>query len=323
MGNKDNRGMKLMKKIVVLEGGFNEEHEVSLNTSKEVQKSLNRLRFEFEVILVNPKNFYKKVKLYNKDFLFFNALHGPYGEDGKIQKILEINELSFTHSDSLSSKIAFDKNLTKSKIKKSDIPFIKSILLEKSQIKIEKLHEVYSKFNSFVMKPVSSGSSFGVKFFYSIKDIETFFSNYQKEIKVYKNHNKIMIEKNIQGRELTVGVFENNNISESMEVTEIISKNSFYDYDAKYIKGLSKHIIPAKLPKNIYEKCLYYAKRVHDKLGCRGLSRSDFIYDEENIYFLEINSQPGLTLTSLVPEQLRYKNMNFDFLIKKIIEASL
>ena len=105
-----------MKKIAILEGGFNEEHEVSLNTSKEVQKSLKRLGFEFEVILVNPKNFYKKIELYNSDFLFFNALHGPYGEDGKIQKILEINRLSYTHSDSEASKIGFNKNLTKSKI---------------------------------------------------------------------------------------------------------------------------------------------------------------------------------------------------------------
>ena len=312
-----------MKKILVLEGGFNEEHEVSLRTSKEVQKSLKRMKLKFEVLKVNPKNFFEKIKLYDKNFLCFNALHGTYGEDGTIQKILEKNKLSYTHSDSKASKLGFDKNLTKLKIKKNGIPFLKSILLEKSQIKLEELHKVYKKYNSFVMKPVSSGSSFGVKFFYSIQDIEIFFLNYQNEIKVYENHNKIMIEKNIQGRELTVGVFENKNISESMEVTEIISKNSFYDYDAKYTKGLSKHIIPAKLPKNIYEKCLHYAKTVHDKLGCRGLSRSDFIYDEENIYFLEINSQPGLTSTSLVPEQLKYKNMNFDILIKKIIEASL
>ena len=132
-----------------------------------------------------------------------------------------------------------------------------------------------------------------------------------------------MIEKYIKGRELTVTVFENDGISQSVEVTEIISKNLFFDYRAKYTKGLSQHILPANLPKNIYHQCLSYAKIVHDILGCRGITRSDFVYDEKKIYFLEINTQPGLTPVSLVPEQLSHKNINFDLLIKKIIDISL
>ena len=132
-----------------------------------------------------------------------------------------------------------------------------------------------------------------------------------------------MIEKYIKGRELTVTVFENNGMSQSVEVTEIISKNLFFDYKAKYTKGLSKHILPANLPKKIYDECLSYAKIVHDILGCKAITRSDFIYDEKTIYFLEINTQPGLTPVSLVPEQLSHKNINFDLLIKKIIDISL
>ena len=132
-----------------------------------------------------------------------------------------------------------------------------------------------------------------------------------------------MIEKYIKGRELTVTVFENNGRSQSVEVTEIISKNLFFDYKAKYTKGLSKHILPANLPKKIYCQCLSYAKIVHDILGCKAITRSDFIYDEKTIYFLEINTQPGLTPVSLVPEQLNHKNINFDLLIKKIIDISL
>ena len=126
-----------MKKILVLEGGFNEEHEVSLSTSKEVQESLKRMKLKFEVLKVNPKNFSEKIKLYDKDFICFNALHGTYGEDGTIQKILEKNKISYTHSDSESSRIAFDKNLTKSKIKNSKVVVLKSIILERHQIKIK------------------------------------------------------------------------------------------------------------------------------------------------------------------------------------------
>ncbi len=312
-----------MKKVLVLEGGFNEEHEVSLRTSKEVQKSLRRLKLKFEVLKVNPKNFSEKIKPYNKDFLCFNALHGTYGEDGTIQKILEKNKLSYTHSDSKSSKIGFDKNLTKLKIKNSEVVTLESIILERNQIKINQFYEIYNKLNSFVLKPVSSGSSFGVKIFNSMSDINKFFLNYDNEINRYKNHNKLMLEKYIRGRELTVSVYENEKTTQAVEVTEIFSSRSFFDYKAKYTKGLSKHILPAKLSKKMYEQCLSLAMVVHNELGCRGISRSDFLCDEENIYFLEINTQPGLTPISLVPEQLRHKNIDFDTLIKTIIESSL
>jgi len=312
-----------MKKILVLEGGFNEEHEISLNTSKEVQKSLERMKFKFDVLQVNPANFSKKIVFYDDDVVCFNALHGTYGEDGTIQKILENNKLTYTHSDSKVSKIAFDKNLTKTKIKNSEVVFLESLILDKSQITIDQFYKAYSRFSSFVLKPVSSGSSFGVKIFVSINDIEKFFSNYKNEIKTYNNIKKLMIEKYIKGRELTVTVFENNGNSQPIEVTEIISKNLFFDYKAKYTRGLSQHILPANLPKKIYHQCLSYAKIVHDILGCKGITRSDFIYDEKKIYFLEINTQPGLTPVSLVPEQLSYKNINFDLLVKKIIDISL
>ena len=312
-----------MKKILVLEGGFNEEHEISLNTSKEVQKSLKRMKFKFEVLQVNPVNFSEKIEFYDDNVLCFNALHGTYGEDGTIQKILESKKIRYTHSDSNVSKIAFDKNLTKKIIKNSEVVFLESMIFDKSQIKIDKFYRAYNRFNSFVLKPVSSGSSFGVKIFYSINDIENFFLNYTNEIKIYSNVKKLMIEKYIKGRELTVTVFENNGNSQSVEVTEIISKNLFFDYKAKYTVGLSQHILPANLPKKIYHQCLSYAKIVHDILGCRGITRSDFVYDEKKIYFLEINTQPGLTPVSLVPEQLSHKNINFDLLIKKIIDISL
>ena len=311
-----------MKKIVILEGGYNEEHEVSLNTSTTVQKSLKRLKLNFEVLNVNPEEFREKIHNYDKNFLFFNALHGPYGEDGKIQKELINKNLLFTHSGVEASTNAFNKNLTKKIISKTEVPYLFSKIISKKSIKPDVFFNFFNNFNSFVIKPVSSGSSFGVKVFHTLQDIKKFFINLNAEIEIYKNHDDIMLEKYIKGRELTVGVIENNNISESIAVTEIISKNRIYDYDAKYIKGLSKHIVPAKIPKNIYNDCLKFAKKVHDNLNCKSLSRTDFIYDGKQLYFLEINTQPGLTETSLIPEQLKYKKILFDDFILEIIKAS-
>ncbi len=311
-----------MKKIIILEGGFNEEHEVSLNTSKKVKKSLQNLKYDFDSLIVNPSNFIKKIKNFNNQNIFFNALHGTYGEDGYIQEILEKNNFFYTHSNSKTSKIAFDKNLTKSNIKKLNVPLLKSTSFSKNNLTIDILYNTFKKLGPFVMKPVSSGSSFGVKMFYSKNDIDNFNKNFELEINTYANHNEIMLEKYIKGRELTVGIWQNNKRAEPLAVTEIIYENEFYDYNAKYVKGLSKHILPAQIPKKIYEECCHYAKIIHDHLGCFGISRSDFIYDEKNIYFLEINSQPGLTKTSLLPEQLKYRDINFDHLIKNLIEYS-
>ena len=314
-----------MKKIIILEGGKNEEHEISLNSSQQVQKSLKRMRINFEVFKVNPKNFQKKLKNYPKELIFFNALHGPFGEDGNIQKILEENKRNYTHSNSKSSSIAFDKNLTKNAIKNSGINVLNSIVVNKSKIKKNILIDFFNKNNSFVMKPVKSGSSFGIKIFETLEEINSFFLNFSQNVKLYENHNELMLEKFINGRELTVGVFEKNGIAESIEVTEIISYNNkkIYDYESKYTKGLSKHILPAKVTSQIYNKCLLYAKIVHEKIGCTSLSRSDFLLYKNEIYFLEINSQPGLTSTSLLPEQLNSKKISFDEVINSIIESSL
>ena len=311
-----------MKKIIILEGGFNEEHEVSINTSTEVQNSLKRMKYPFEIIRVNPNDFEEKVKNYDKSFVFFNALHGPYGEDGTIQKILDKDKLFYTHSKAVCSKNAFNKNYTKKILINSDIPCLNSIVVRKDKINSIDFYEIYSKFNNFVIKPVKSGSSFGVKVFKSIGEIKKFLSNIEEETKVYSNHQEIMFEKYVKGKELTVSVIEKNHSLESLAVTEIISKNLIYDYDAKYVIGHSKHEVPAKISKEIYNQCLNFASKAHHLLGCKSISRSDFIFDGENLFFLEINTQPGLTKTSLVPEQLRFKNINFYNFILDIIESS-
>ena len=312
-----------MEKILILEGGFNEEHEISLSTAKEIKKSLTNLNIEFDSLLVNPQTFSEDINKYNNDYICFNALHGTFGEDGTIQKILENNEIRYTHSDAITSNIGFNKFLTKKKIQNTEILTAKSFILKATKLNETKIREIYTQFNSFVIKPVSSGSSYGVQIIKNSKDIDTFVENIDNIHKIYKKHNELLIEKYIDGRELTVAVVDKENISEAVEVTEIISSNYFYDYQSKYSKGFSRHILPAKLPINIYNYCLECAKIVHDTLKCKSLSRSDFLYDNKNIYFLEINTQPGLTSISLVPEQLKHKNISFDNLIQNIINSSL
>ena len=272
---------------------------------------------------MNPSNFHLKIKKFENIDICFNALHGSYGEDGTIQEILLNNNLKFTHSGVQASKNAFNKNLTKFAISKTKVNYLKSLEITKKEIVRDYFIHLFKDIGAFVLKPTSSGSSFGVIIFNKIEDIDLFFNNIQKQIKIYKYHNNLIIEPYIIGRELTVAVNEEKGISKSIEVTEIISKNIFFDYEAKYSKGFSQHILPALIPKKIYYECLSNAKIVHDRLRCKGISRSDFLYDEKKVYFLEINNQPGLTSISLAPEQLNHKNISYDLLIQKIIEASL
>ena len=310
-------------KILVLEGGFNEEHEVSLATAKEIKKSLFNQNIEFKSLLVSPKNFDEKIRNFNNEYICINALHGPYGEDGQIQKILENLSFKFSHSNSEASKLGFNKKLTKKILKNTKVLMLDHEILENRLINKEKLIEIFLKLGSFVLKPASSGSSFGVKIFKDINDINLFSKNLKKNLSLYDKHKDLLCEKYIHGRELTVAVVEKNKESVPVEVTEIISNMEFFDYKAKYSPNIAKHILPAKIPKKAYETCKEYAKIAHDTINCRGLSRSDFIYYKDKIYFIEINTQPGLTVLSLLPEQLKYKKTSFDQMIKNLIECSL
>lgn len=310
-------------KVLVLEGGFNEEHEVSIETGKQVKKSLSDLNIEYKSLLVNPITFEKEIIKFKNNHLCFNALHGRFGEDGKIQKILDNLSFKYTHSNEEASSIGFNKILSKKAIKNTEVLTAKSITLDCKDLTQNIMIENYKNFGPFVIKPISSGSSFGVKIFKDEASIIDLFNNELDNLNIYKDHPKLLVEKFIEGRELTVAVVEKKNLSIPLEVTEIIYDNEYFDYKSKYTKGYSKHILPAVLPQNIYHNCKIFAKIVHDKIKCRGISRSDFIYDGDNIYFLEINTQPGLTAISLVPEQLRYKNVSFNEMITDIIKCSL
>ena len=309
------------KKILILEGGNNEEHDVSLVTSREIQKILNQNKLKFKILRVNPKNFHKKIINY-KNFVCINALHGPFGEDGQTQKILKKNKIPFSHSNIKSSNLCFNKSASKKEIIKNKLMSPKYYLLNINDLNEKKLITIKSKLKKFVIKPNRSGSSFGIKIIKNQKEFDILISNLEEFKRKLNNHKEILIEEYISGRELTVSTIKLDKKIHALAVTEIKSKNNFFDYKAKYSKGYAKHILPAKLNKINYAKCLKFATKAHKLLGCNSLARTDFIFDtkKNKIFFLETNTQPGLTPISLLPEQAKYKGLPFAEIIFILIK---
>ena len=309
------------KKILILEGGNNEEHDVSLVTSREIQKILNQNKLKFKILRVNPKNFHKKIINY-KNFVCINALHGPFGEDGQTQKILKKNKIPFSHSNIKSSNLCFNKSASKKEIIKNKLMSPKYYILNINDLNEKKLITIKSKLKKFVIKPNRSGSSFGIKIIKNQKEFDILISNLEEFKKELNNHKEILIEEYISGKELTVSTIKLDKKIHALAVTEIKSKNNFFDYKAKYSKGYAKHILPAKLNKINYAKCLKFATKAHKLLGCNSLARTDFIFDtkKNKIFFLETNTQPGLTPISLLPEQANYKGLPFSEIIFILIK---
>ena len=309
------------KKILILEGGNNEEHDVSLVTSREIQKILNQNKLKFKILRVNPKNFHKKIINY-KNFVCINALHGPFGEDGQTQKILKKNKIPFSHSNIKSSNLCFNKSASKKEIIKNKLMSPKYYLLNINDLNEKKLVTIKSKLKKFVIKPNRSGSSFCIKIIKNQKEFDILISNLEEFKRKLTNHKEILIEEYISGKELTVSTIKLDKKIHALAVTEIKSKNNFFDYKAKYSKGYAKHILPAKLNKINYAKCLKFATKAHKLLGCNALARTDFIFDtkKNKIFFLETNTQPGLTPISLLPEQANYKGLSFSEIIFILIK---
>jgi len=304
------------KKILILEGGTNEEHDVSLVTSREIQKILIQNKLKFKTLKVNPKNFYKKIINY-KNFICINALHGPFGEDGQIQKILKKNKIPFSHSNIKSSNLCFNKSAAKKQIIENKLISPKYYLININDLNEKKLITVKNNLKKFVIKPNRSGSSFGIKIIKNKNEFNIFLANLEHFKKKLTNHKEVLIEEYISGRELTVSTIKLDKKIQALAVTEIKSKNNFFDYKAKYSKGYARHILPAKLTRANYAKCLKFAMHAHKLLGCNSIARTDFIFDSKKnkIFFLETNSQPGLTPISLLPEQANYKGLSFSEII--------
>ena len=296
------------EKVTVLMGGMSAERDVSLDSGKACAKAL--VEIGFDVTTLDAKDDFIEKLIKNKPDKVFNALHGRFGEDGSIQGLLEHLKIPYTHSGILSSAIAMDK-LTSKKIFKDA-----KISSPEYQV-IKTLEDFQSSKIGYpcVVKPNNEGSSVGVYIFNEPKK-----SDEETIISLLKKYTFLILEKYIPGREIQVAVMG----SKALGGIEIVPTRSFYDYEAKYsANAKTKHIIPVKINEADYKKILDMALQAHNILGCRGVTRSDFRYNESDkvnkIYILEVNTQPGMTSLSLVPEIANYYGISFNELVKWII----
>jgi len=301
----------MKKKILILAGGFSKERKISLITSKSVKKALNSSG-KYLCKVIDPKgDLINKIRKF-KPHVVFNALHGRYGEDGYVQSILENVKIKYTHSGVLASSLAIDKEISK-KI------FIKNKILTPRYIKFQFKDKLYNqelikyvkKKIGFpaVIKPINEGSSVNVYICNS--------SDIVKKIKNLKNYKEILIEKYIPGREIQAAIMG----KKKLGAIELKPKRRFYDYEAKYNpKAKTEHIIPVDLSKKNYKKIMEISLKAHNILGCKGVTRSDFRFYNNKFYLLEVNTQPGMTSLSLVPEIAKHKKITFIQLIEWIIK---
>lgn len=299
------------KHVAVLMGGFSSERPVSLSSGAACADALEAEGYR--VTRVDAGRDVAAVLAELRPDVAFNALHGPFGEDGTIQGILEYLEIPYTHSGVLASALAMDKAQAKHVAQASGIPVAEALVMDRHAFGSE--HPMKPP---YVVKPVREGSSFGVVI------VQEDQSHPPQVItsSEWRYGDRVMVERYIAGRELTCGVMGD----VALGVTEIIPQgHAFYDYDSKYVKGGSRHVIPAEISPNIYQKVQTLALRAHQAIGCRGVSRSDFRFDdrgdgEGEVIWLEINTQPGMTPTSLVPEMAQHAGLRFGEFLKWMVE---
>ena len=291
--------------IVVLMGGLSGERKISLLTGKACSKALKKKGYK--VVDLDAKGYFVDELKQLKPKIVFNALHGKYGEDGFVQSILESLKIPYTHSGVLSSSLAMDKELSR-------LIFIKNNLKVPKYFLLQKDHQGNSnkKFNNkkikfpIVIKPINEGSSLGVSI---CKNKKQFTNKYKK---LMENYDRILVEEYIPGREIQVAVMG----EKALGAIELVPRRQFYDYTAKYSNtAQTQHIMPAPLSPKKYKEILGLAKKAHELLGCRGITRSDFRFFKNKFYLLEINTQPGMTKLSLVPEIAQYCGIKFEDLI--------
>ena len=298
----------MKKKILIISGGISKERTISLDTGLQVAKELSRNNYIVK-ITEPDSNLFDLIKLF-KPNIIFNALHGQFGEDGYIQTILESTKIPYTHSGVIASAIAMDKDLSKKIFLKNRILTPKYILYSFNKSK-ESLIKIINKKLNFpvVIKPINEGSSVNV--FICNK------SNIIKKLKSLEIYRKIIIEEFIPGREIQAAIIG----FKKLGAIELKPKRKFYDYQAKYsLKAKTKHIIPVELTKRDYTKLMSISLKAHRLIGCRGVTRSDFKFYNGKFYLLEINTQPGMTKLSLVPEIANFHNINFIKLIELILK---
>ncbi|UIP93153.1 D-alanine--D-alanine ligase [Wolbachia endosymbiont of Anopheles demeilloni] len=302
--------MLMVPTIAILSGGFSCEREISLMSGKAVKQALDSLSYNAIEIDVDS-NIAQKLKKTNPALAFI-ALHGPYGEDGCIQGLMEILGIKYTHSEVMASAVAMNKVMSKHIFHSLNIDTPRGYVISREDVLKNNIKVDYP----YVLKPINEGSSIGVQMIFSHEDYLELKNNSSTIME------KMIIEEYIPGIELHTAVL----LNEAIGTMEIRPKNKFYDYEAKYTDGFAEHIFPAKIPDNIYRMTLKHALKVHQFLGCKTVSRSDFRYNPQNntLKMLEINTHPGFTELSLVPEIAKLtKGIAFNELIKIIVKDSL
>ena len=306
---------KKFKNILVVFGGTSGERAVSLESGKACINALKKINYKVSSFDPKIKNFNLVNK--NKTDAIFNALHGKDGEDGVAQSYFEYLKIPYTHSGVVSSFNAMDKLISKKIFLKNKIktPKYFSLIKNFKISSLEKKLKLKGIYYPVIVKPINEGSSLGVEL---CKNKKSLIKSIKKLVKKY---NRVMIEQYIPGQEIQVAIINGSPLG----AIELIPKRQFYDYKAKYTKSAkTKHIMPARLSKSKYLEVLKIAKKTHNAFKCRGVTRSDFKFYKGNFYLLEINTQPGMTKLSLVPEIAKYKGINFIDLIEWIIsDASI
>ena len=291
-------------RIAVLMGGPSAEREVSLSSGRECAAALRGEGYDVVELDAGP-DLPARLGEAVPD-VCFNALHGRWGEDGCVQGLLEWLRLPYTHSGVLSSALAMDKERTKAVYRAAGLPTVDSRLASADEVRARHVMDP-----PYVVKPVSEGSSVGVYLVHEAADGPPRLSPGMPDV--------VMVEAYAPGRELTTSVMG----ARALGVTDILTEG-WYDYDAKYTPGGSRHVIPADIPREIADACRDYAIRAHDALGCRGVSRTDFRWDESRgrggLVLLETNTQPGMTPTSLTPEQAEHAGLGFGALCRWLVE---
>lgn len=304
----------MTKKVAVLMGGCSSERGVSLSSGKNVLKALEEAGYDaFSLDLSHDLTAFVETLKKEKPDVVFNALHGQYGEDGCVQGVLDVMQIPYTHSGRLASALAMNKIMAKKLYRMAGLPVAVDRIVSKEDILAGNVLP-----HPFVLKPVSNGSSVGVYIFRENNGRKPF----EGEKYPYADDDEIMAEEYVEGRELTVAVMN----GKALGVLEILPTEKFYNYKAKYSEGGAKHVIPANLPKEDYEKALYIAEEAHKVLGCRGISRSDIRYDDTRpgqkprFAILETNTQPGMTSLSLVPEIAQHAGFSYKDIVVWMVE---
>lgn len=293
-------------KVAVILGGTSFERDVSLKTGKAVIKACKVNKYDVETVIID-ENHKKFLPILKQADIVFNALHGTLGEDGTIQKWLEENNIKFTGSDSIASYLCMNKIECKKILKKNKF-------LTPKWVEFEKGSEITDVSFPCIVKPNAQGSTFGLSYVEKAKDLIPAILNSQKFDK------SILIEEYIHGKEITVGIIQ----ERPLPIVEILPKNKIFDYKCKYTSGMSEYNCPAKINKGLSEKIMSDSVKIFKLLGCEGYGRIDFIIDKnENYYFLEINTLPGMTSTSLLPIAAKAQGLSFNELVKKIIVLGL